>query len=237
MSRTCNYTAVLDGVNFTNMSEPDFMSSKAPNRITRSKSKAELQSVNKLLQQISNESSNVPGELDDEHSFLSEIDVENYSFNDDISPLDHKVDELDNHCMPFCRYLGESGDKMVCCCLCQRWHHYECVNIKKDIPVIWNCPLCRRLPSVVREISDKTVRLENVIDQQTLMITELLRIIRKFDANDELTKLATIGPTKTGATPTSQKSNNLPDLLIGSSIIKETASKKCFISDQEEEPK
>ena len=60
MSRTCNYTAVLDGVNFTNMSEPDFMSSKAPNRITRSKSKAELQSVNKLLQQISNESSNVP---------------------------------------------------------------------------------------------------------------------------------------------------------------------------------
>ena len=224
MSRTCNYTAVLDGVNFTNMSEPDFMSSKAPNRITRSKSKAELQIVNKLLQQISNESSNVPGELDDEHSFLSEIDVENYSFKDDISPLDHKVDELDNHCMPFCRYLGESGDKMVCCCLCQRWHHYECVNIKKDkdIPVIWNCPLCR---SVVREISDKTVRLENVIDQQTLMITELLRIIRKFDANDELTKLATIGPTKTGVTPTSQKSNNLPDLLIGSSIIKETASK------------
>ena len=54
------------------------------------------------------------------------------------------------HCMPFCRHHGLESKSMVCCCVCLKWHHYDCVNIqnKKDISTLWNCPLCRRVPKL-----------------------------------------------------------------------------------------
>ena len=131
-------------------------------------------------------------------------------------------------CMPFCKYSGAETENMICYCLCHQWHHYNCVNIKdaEDIPTIWNCPLCRRMPTVVRDLSSRISFLEQTNTEQTLMITELLRIVRKFDNNDEhaeLTKICNTGNLRSKTPKSVEK--DLPELLLGSSILKETSSK------------
>jgi lysophospholipase L1-like esterase len=144
----------------------------------------------------------------------------------DLPDINKDTPETEKQCMPFCRYYGDVSEEMICCYICLKLHRYQCVNIQDsaEIPKRWNCPLCRRMPEVVRELSSRITSLEQTNIEQSLMITELLRIIRKFDMNDEQVKLIKIGHTVETKSPSTNFSN-LPDLLIGSSILKETASK------------
>ena len=132
---------------------------------------------------------------------------------------------LEKECMPFCKLYGRESENMIACSICFTKHHYECVGIhnKNEITILWNCPLCRKIPGTVREISTRTSRLESIIDEQTMMITELLRIVRKLDNDDEHSKLFNLDKINHKQI-TSNK--DVPDLLIGSSILKEFASKE-----------
>lgn len=92
-------------------------------------------------------------------------------------------------CRDGCKYDYHAKGNMIRCCLCMDWSHSECVNESYSDEVgIWNCQICRKLPTTVQKIEATLDELKSLL--KTTVETN----------NNQLTKIKELNQTVSALT-------------------------------------
>ena len=71
------------------------------------------------------------------------------------------------HCIEGLKHTGQEISKMLRCCSCNKWHHYDCVNEDAKHEGIWNCPICARQGETIMSMMHDVLALK--INMGTLL--------------------------------------------------------------------
>ena len=145
-------------------------------------------------------------------------------------------------CIPSCKYDGKEkrGTKkleMLRCCICMHLFHYECMQLKDDTNVIWNCNSCRLLPSNISKLLCEITHMRDNIQSLITKQHESQESLKKIETKcDDLTKENTA--LRTQVTSLSQQlqqkvwqgftNNDGQSLLIGDSLIRNIDEQKLM---------
>lgn len=161
----------------------------------------------------------------------------------DNSPLTPNEQSVTLYCQSDCKYDRVSCRKMLRCCTCMVWHHFDCVGEKEKTGGVWSCLGCRKIPSLMLDLATQVAALKSVVlrnekDDITKHIDHLtseVETLRK--ANDvlhqQVDKLTAenLSLRQNQAVTTMNSSNpQLPSskpkmLLLGSSLLRNIQSK------------
>ena len=174
-----------------------------------------------------------------------EIDI------DELSDIFSESNEMSLTCHKNCKHerseRPKPNVKMIQCCLCATWFHYECVGLKKnDIVGVWPCPSCRLMPQQIRILQKDMATLQSdngALLQEIRRITALLEKInseatehllrdqnRKLEAMDQQqTKAALILENISGNVKKITTSMDIEDYDVDVSFSDEEADEPCKI--------
>ena len=132
------------------------------------------------------------------------------------------------YCIANSKHDGKSTGDMVQCHLCQNWFHYDCVEESNaDIIGLWACHSCQSLPVMIQQLTEMVATLQPAVQQQTEASQLLVTLVS--EQSQEITELrweiANL-KTTTSQTPTSESTDVVRSLLVGSSIIKNVDESK-----------
>ena len=98
--------------------------------------------------------------------------------------------ELKQHCNNDCKYNGKDEGKMLRCCVCMVWHHFDCMgeNPKSKI-TMWSCLTCRMIPTMLQKLLKDVESLKSVA-LNTKSDAEIARLLSEQQTlSQEKTKL------------------------------------------------
>ena len=124
-------------------------------------------------------------------------------------------------CIDACKHNRKTGKgkdaDLTRCCMCMHWYHLTCVDgndSSKQYTGVWNCPSCRILPSLIRdligEVSSMKSEMQTLVDECKELKQENKRLRDSIDA---------LKP-KEGSTEDSSESHQQKTLVIGDSLLR-----------------
>ena len=137
------------------------------------------------------------------------------------------------YCITDCKHDNSNVGDMIRCCLCYQWCHEDCVNFdsKYDTSAWWLCHNCRGTNKRIATLEQTVSTLSNTVEQLATVNAQLPRTneqliseIRKLSTNQEARFDSLNRNLCDCKSSTSDSNSNKPDLLIGSSILRDLVS-------------
>ena len=77
-------------------------------------------------------------------------------------------------CLDNCKVPKSEGDTepSLRCCLCMKWHHFQCVGEDEKLGGAWTCFKCRNLSDMLTEQLHKVDKISNDVNQMKLEMTQ-----------------------------------------------------------------
>ena len=132
------------------------------------------------------------------------------------------------YCITECQHGHSSSGNMIRCRLCYGWCHEDCVKFDKNLDTRWFvCPPCHGMSHRIHDIENTMSVLLNTVNELATVNAELVSTnerltneIRKLNSEQQVIfpSLNTIQCPWKSANPSKPRK---PDLLIGSSIIRD----------------
>ena len=137
------------------------------------------------------------------------------------------------YCIADCKHNNTNVGDMIRCCLCYQWCHEDCVNFdsKYDTSAWWLCHNCRGTNKRIATLEQTVSMLSNTVEQLATVNAQLARTneqliseIRKLSTNQEA-RFDSLSRNLCDCKSSTSDSNSIkPDLLIGSSILRDLVS-------------
>ena len=138
-----------------------------------------------------------------------------------------------HYCIRDSKHEHSNTGDMIRCCLCYQWCHEDCVNFdpKYDTAAWWLCRNCRRSSKRIAVLEQNVLTLSNTVQELATVNAQLVRTndqllseIRKLNS-DQKARFDTLNKNVCNCeSSTSAPNSDKPDLLIGSSILRDLVS-------------
>ena len=138
-----------------------------------------------------------------------------------------------HYCIRDCKHEHSNTGDMIRCCLCYQWCHENCVNFdpKYDTAAWWLCRDCRGSSKRIAVLEQNVLTLSNTVQELATVNAQLVHTndqllseIRKLNS-DQKARFDTLNKNVCNCeSSTSAPNSDKPDLLIGSSILRDLVS-------------